>query len=193
MGRLNAGWVAGAAYNTTRRPELLRRVLGSLGQSRPRPRPSLRPVGARGGRRSGHCPPSGCISVLARGGRCARVRVTLGLPGCAAWAACLCLGSPGTTVSRLKGVGGHLLGWVLFRRAEEQTTPQLWCCPPVASAGARTALSSPRCRGSQGGGGGRGRGQGQGQARRPHGDPSVPQGHRLRLGAPGVAASVQGL
>lgn len=149
------GW-QGAAYDPTRRPELLRRVLGSLGQSRPRPRPSLRPAGARGGRRSGHCPPSGCISVLARGGWCARVRVTLGLPGCAAWAASLCLGSPATTVSRLKGVGGRLLGRVLFRRAEGRTTPQLWGCPPVASAGARTALSSPRCRGSQGGGGGRG-------------------------------------
>ena len=65
----------GAASNRTRpRPEFLRRVLGSLGQSRPRPRPSLRPAGARGGRRSGHCPPSGCISLPARGGRCAGAR-----------------------------------------------------------------------------------------------------------------------
>lgn len=65
----------GAASNRTRpRPEFLRRVLGSLGQSRLRPRPSLRPAGARGGRRSGHCPPSGCISVPARGGRRAGAR-----------------------------------------------------------------------------------------------------------------------
>lgn len=73
-----AGWPRGgrgAASNRTRpRPEFLRRVLGSLGQSRPRPRPSLRPAGARGGRRSGHCPPSGCISLPARGGRCAGAR-----------------------------------------------------------------------------------------------------------------------
>lgn len=74
-GRTRGG--RGAASNQTRpRPEFLRRVLGSLGQSRLRPWPSLRPAGARGGRRSGHCPPSGCISVPARGGRRAGARDT---------------------------------------------------------------------------------------------------------------------
>ncbi|XP_017712202.1 PREDICTED: T-box transcription factor TBX1 isoform X2 [Rhinopithecus bieti] len=71
--------------------------------ARPRPRPSLRPAGAQGGRRSGHCPPSGCISVLARGGRCAQVRVTLGLLGCAAWAASLRWGLQ----RRYPGGGAH--------------------------------------------------------------------------------------
>lgn len=48
------------------------------------------------------------------------MRVTFGFSSCAVWAAFFCSGFLVTIVSRLKGVEGCLLGWVLFRCIERK-------------------------------------------------------------------------
>lgn len=110
------------------------RVLSSLGQSRLRPRPSLRLAGAKGGQRSGHCPPSGCISVLARGGRRTRVARDAGTPGLRRLGGVPLLGVPSHNSEPIEGGQGHWLAWVLSCFAEAVLEPELPSPHPGAGA-----------------------------------------------------------
>lgn len=132
------------------------RVLSSLGQSRLRPRPSLRLAGAQGGQRSGHCPPSGCISVLARGGRCTRVACDAGTPGLRSLGGVPLLGVPSHNSEPIEGGQGHLLAWVLSCFAEAVLEPEL--PSPYPGAGAAREEEA---------GGAEGRGRGWAGPRRP--------------------------